>query len=143
MRAIVFDGPGLIALREVPAPTLLNPEDALVRVTLAGICGTDLHVIAGDLLGLERGAIVGQEFVGDIVAIGAGVSRLKVGDHVMASDFTACGHCRWCTRGDHWECSDRAFFGTGRQLFGQCFLVPKRKSGGPHAETTSLRCQWL
>jgi alcohol dehydrogenase len=136
MRAIVFDGPGSIALREVPTPALLDAKDVLVGVTLAGICGTDLHVIDGDPSGLERGAIVGHEFVGDIVAIGAGISQLRVGDHVMASDFTACGHCRWCTRGDHWECSDRAFFGTGSS-FGQVLSGAQAEIVRvPNAETT-------
>ena len=113
MRAIVFDWLGTVALREAPPPELENPADALVRVTMAGICGTDLHVVAGHFKGVERGAIIGHEFVGDVIAVGSGVTQIKVGDHVVASDFTACGHCRWCARGDHWECPERAFFGTG------------------------------
>jgi alcohol dehydrogenase len=113
MRAIVFDGPGSVALREAPPPELEHPADALVRVTMAGICGTDLHVVAGHFKGVERGAVIGHEFVGDVIAVGSGVTQMKVGDHVVASDFTACGHCRWCARGDHWECPERAFFGTG------------------------------
>ena len=113
MRAIVYEGPGSIALRDVPSPELTHPTDALVRVSLAGICGTDLHVIAGDFAGIAPGAVMGHEFIGEIIAAGAAVTRLKVGDRVMASDFSACGRCRWCDRGDHWECTDRAFFGTG------------------------------
>lgn len=113
MRAIVFDGPGHVALREVPPPELAHATDVLVQVTMAGICGTDLHVVAGHFTGVERGAVIGHEFVGNVIAVGSGVTQIKVGDHVVASDFTACGYCRWCARGDHWECPDRAFFGTG------------------------------
>jgi 2-desacetyl-2-hydroxyethyl bacteriochlorophyllide A dehydrogenase len=136
MRAIVYDGPGSVALREAPAPRLVDPEDVLVQVTLAGICGTDLHVIAGDFPGLDRGAVVGHEFVGDIVAVGSGVRWLAVGDHVMSSDFTACGHCRWCGRGDHWECSDRAFFGTGTSFGPALSGAQGEIVRVPHAETT-------
>src|SRR5271168_4224138 len=113
MRAIVFDGPGHVALREVPPPELAHATDVLLQVTMAGICGTDLHVVAGHFTGVERGAVIGHEFVGNVIAVGSGVTQIKVGDHVVASDFTACGYCRWCARGDHWECPDRAFFGTG------------------------------
>ena len=113
MRAIVFDGPERVALREVAAPEISAPTDALVRVAFAGICGTDLHIIAGHFPGLERGAVIGHEFTGEVIATGPGVAGVKAGDHVTASDFTACGHCRWCARGDHWECAQRAFFGSG------------------------------
>lgn len=113
MQAIVYAGPGTVALREVPEPILQAPTDALVRVTMAGICGTDLHAIADDFPGMVPGAILGHEFVGDVIEVGTQVQCIRPGDHVMASDFTACGHCRWCGRGDHWECADRAFFGTG------------------------------
>ncbi len=88
-----------------------------MRVTVAGICGTDLHVVAGHFKGVARGGVIGHEFVGDVIAVGPGVTGIRVGDHVVASDFTACGHCRWCARGDHWERAERAFFGTG-ELFG-------------------------
>jgi len=113
MQAIVYTGPGAVECREVPDPVLHAPTDALVRVTMAGICGTDLHAIGGDFPGMVPGSVLGHEFVGNVIELGAQVQRIRVGDHVMASDFTACGHCRWCGRGDHWECADRAFFGTG------------------------------
>jgi 2-desacetyl-2-hydroxyethyl bacteriochlorophyllide A dehydrogenase len=136
MLAIVLDGPGEVALREVPAPELVGPTDALIRVTMAGICGTDLHVVAGHFEGVERGAVIGHEFVGDVIAIGPGVTGVKVGDHVVASDFTACGHCRWCARGDHWECADRAFFGTG-ESFGPALSGAQAEIvRAPFADTT-------
>lgn len=113
MRALVYRAPNEVALAEVPRPTIAAPGDAIVRVTLAGICGTDLHVVRGDFAGIVPGTVVGHEFVGDVVEVGAAVQRFKAGDAVMASDFTACGRCRWCERDEHWQCRERAFFGTG------------------------------
>jgi alcohol dehydrogenase len=136
MRAIVYESPGSIALRDVPSPEIRHAGDAIVRVGLAGICGTDLHVIAGDFAGIAPGAVVCHEFVGKIIAAGPGVTRLKVGDKVMASDFTACGQCRWCDRGDHWECSDRAFFGTGNSFGAELSGAQAEIVRVPHADTT-------
>ncbi|RBP16071.1 2-desacetyl-2-hydroxyethyl bacteriochlorophyllide A dehydrogenase [Roseiarcus fermentans] len=136
MKAIVFDGPGRIALRDSPEPTLVDATDALVRVTLAGICGTDLHVVAGHFHGVEPGAVVGHEFVGDVVAVGAGVRNIKVGDHVVASDFSACGRCRSCDRGDHWECPERAFFGAGASFGPPLSGAQAELVRAPFADTT-------
>ena len=139
MRAVVHAGPGRVEVRDVPEPAVQAPTDALVRVTLAGVCGTDLHAVAGDFPGMEPGGVVGHEFVGDVVAVGAQVRTLRAGDHVMASDFTACGHCRWCGRGDHWECPDRAFFGTGT-AFGPALPGAQAELVRvPHADTTLCR----
>jgi alcohol dehydrogenase len=113
MRAIVYRGPGEVALAEVPRPTLVEATDAIVKVTLAGLCGTDLHVVRGDFPGMVPGAVLGHEFVGEVVESGSALQRIRVGDRVMSSDFTACGHCGWCDRADHWHCEQRAFFGTG------------------------------
>jgi 2-desacetyl-2-hydroxyethyl bacteriochlorophyllide A dehydrogenase len=136
MRAIAFNGPGSVALREVAPPAILHPTDALIRVTLAGICGTDLHVVAGHFGGLVPGLVVGHEFVGDVIEVGSGVTQIKVGDHVVASDFAACGHCRWCARGDHWECAERAFFGTG-EAFGPLLSGAQAEIvRAPYADTT-------
>lgn len=113
MRAVVYAGPDQIALRDVPEPGLQASTDALVRVTLAGICGTDLHAVAGHFPGMTQGAVVGHEFVGDVIELGSAVTTLNVGDRVMSSDFTSCGRCGWCAQGDNWQCTHREFFGTG------------------------------
>jgi alcohol dehydrogenase len=138
MRALVYAGPKTVRLETVREPVIEHPADALVRIRLSGICGTDLHVIAGNWPGLEQGSILGHEFVGEIVEIGSAVQSLKRGDRVMSSDFSACGLCRWCTRGEHWHCQERAFFGTGR-----CFGPPLAGAQAelvrvPHADTTLL-----
>ncbi|MGS0756550.1 alcohol dehydrogenase catalytic domain-containing protein [Roseateles sp. GG27B] len=113
MRALIYVSPGVVEVANVPIPTLLDPTDAIVKVKLAGICGTDLHVVRGDFPGLVPGTVVGHEFVGEVVDVGRDLRRIKLGNKVMASDFTACGRCNWCDGGDHWHCTKRAFFGTG------------------------------
>ena len=113
MRAVVFAGRNAVRVDDVPEPTIVEPTDAIVRATLCGICGTDLHLIAGDFPGMEPGMTLGHEIVGDVVEVGTAVRHVRPGDRVFASDFVACGRCRWCDRGDHWECAERAFFGSG------------------------------
>jgi 2-desacetyl-2-hydroxyethyl bacteriochlorophyllide A dehydrogenase len=117
MRAVVYAGARSVRVDDVPEPTLLEPDDALVRPSLCGICGTDLHLLAHAGSRLGPGVVLGHEFVGDVVAVGTGVRHIRPGARVFGADFTACGHCRWCDRGDHWECADRRFFGTG-DVFG-------------------------
>ena len=112
MKAVVFVEPGVVEVAAVADPRLVDPTDALVRVHRAAICGTDLHTIT-HAEGLERGAVLGHEFVGVVVATGAAVQVFANGDRVGAADFTACGRCWWCRAGDHWECPHRQFFGTG------------------------------
>lgn len=113
MRAVIYTGPGRVSLAEVPKPALIEPTDALVRVTMAGVCGTDLHVVRGDFPGVAHGTVLGHEFVGEVLEVGSAVGRIRRGGIVMASDFAACGLCSLCERGHHWHCHERAFFGTG------------------------------
>lgn len=117
MRAVVWDGPDRVSLSTVPDPTPLADTDAVVQVRLSAVCGTDLHVTAGHAPGMRPGAVLGHEYVGTVVAAGAAVRRVGVGTEVMGSDYTACGVCWWCDRGQHWHCPHRQFFGTGA-IFG-------------------------
>lgn len=136
MRAVVLQARGQVGVANVPAPTLLESTDAIVRVTLSGICGTDLHVVRGDFAGIQPGAILGHEFVGEVVEVGRAVQRIRLGDKVMSSDFTACGRCAWCDEGHHWHCADRAFFGTGTS-FGPALPGAQAEFVRvPHADTT-------
>ena len=110
-----------------------------MKVTLAGICGTDLHVVRGDFPGIQPGAVVSHEFVGEVVEVGHEVRRVRPGDAVMASDFSACGACGWCDRGAHWHCRQRAFFGTGTS-FGPALAGAQAEFVRvPHADTTLAR----
>jgi 2-desacetyl-2-hydroxyethyl bacteriochlorophyllide A dehydrogenase len=136
MRAVVYKGPGLVELSDVPQPHLADATDALVRVTHAGICGTDLHVVKGDFPGMVPGNVVGHEFVGEVVDLGRAVQRLRVGDMVMSSDFTACGICRWCDRAEHWQCGERAFFGTGTAFGPMLSGAQAEYVRVPHADRT-------
>jgi alcohol dehydrogenase len=136
MRAVVFAGTDRVAVEHVADPPAPGPGEALVRVSLAGICGTDLHVIHGDFPGVSPGMVIGHEFVGRVEAIGTGVHRLAVGDTVMTSDFTACGRCRWCDRRSHWHCEQRAFFGTGTYFGPALAGAQAERVLVPHADTT-------
>jgi threonine dehydrogenase-like Zn-dependent dehydrogenase len=103
MRAAVFIGKGQIELREVPRPEP-RPGEALVRITLTTICGTDVHILKGEYP-VKPGLIVGHEPVGRIEALGAGVVGFQTGDRVIVGAITPCGQCRACLSGDGAQCS--------------------------------------
>jgi threonine dehydrogenase-like Zn-dependent dehydrogenase len=112
MKAVVYAGEGRVRTDDVPDPGPEEPTDAVIRVEHAAVCGTDLHLVSeGEQLPV--GFVLGHEFAGRIVALGDGVHGHQVGDRVVGADFAACGTCWWCRRGDHWECPQRRFFGTG------------------------------
>jgi alcohol dehydrogenase len=104
MKALVYHGPGTKAWEEVPKPTIIDATDAIVRVDATTICGSDLHILKGDVPAVTDGRILGHEAVGTVDAVGAGVQHLAVGDRVLVSCITACGSCRFCRE----------------QRFGQC-----------------------
>lgn len=117
MRAVVYRGPGNIRLEEMPEPVVRDPEDVVVRVTLAGICGSDLHVLHGLLPQMEAGSVIGHEFVGVVHEAGPAVERLKPGDRVVGPAAVWCGRCRACVKRMPWACEKGAIFGNG-PLFG-------------------------
>src|SRR5258708_34543619 len=96
MRALVYHGPGTKAWEEVPKPEISAATDAIVRVDAVTICGTDLHILKGDVPTVEQGRILGHEAVGTVVEVGAGVGGVKPGDRVLVSCISACGSCRYC-----------------------------------------------
>src|SRR3954447_12384357 len=104
MRALVYHGPGKKAWEEVPKPTVQADTDAIVRVDAVTICGTDLHILKGDVPAVTDGRILGHEAVGTVEEIGAGVKTVKVGDKVLVSCITACGACRFCREGRYGQC---------------------------------------
>ena len=99
MKALVYHGPGNKKLEEVPKPTLRDATDAIVRISKTTICGTDLHILKGDLTTVAAGRTLGHEGTGVIEDIGTGVSRFRRGDRVLISCITACGKCEYCRRG--------------------------------------------
>ena len=98
MKALVYHGPGKKNLEDVPKPALRDATDAVVRITKTTICGTDLHILKGDVSTVSVGRILGHEGIGVIEEAGAGVSRFHKGDHVLISCITACGKCDYCRR---------------------------------------------
>jgi len=99
MKALVYHGPGNKKLEDVPKPVLREATDAVVRITKTTICGTDLHILKGDVATVAAGRILGHEGTGVIEETGTGVSRFRKGDRVLISCITACGKCEYCRRG--------------------------------------------
>ena len=104
MKAVVYHGPGRMGFEEVADPVLQAETDALVRVDAVTICGTDLHILHGDVPAVTDGRILGHEAVGTVVEVGAGVRTLKPGDRVLVSCITSCGSCRFCREGRYGQC---------------------------------------
>jgi alcohol dehydrogenase len=104
MKALVYHGPGKRSWEEKPRPSIQQPTDAIVRVTTSTICGTDLHILKGDLPSVTDGRILGHEAVGVIEEIGAGVSQFRVGDKVIVSCVTACLTCDFCRKQMYSHC---------------------------------------
>ncbi|MEU9825403.1 zinc-dependent alcohol dehydrogenase family protein [Micromonospora chersina] len=104
MKALVYGGPGEKSWSEIPDPTIVDPRDAIIRVDAVTICGTDLHILGGDVPEVQPGRVLGHEAVGTVVAVGDGVAGLEVGDRVLASCISACGVCRYCREGAYGQC---------------------------------------
>ncbi len=109
MKAVCWMGPEKISVESVPDPTILNPRDAIVRITSTAICGSDLHLYNGFIPTMEQGDIVGHEFMGEVVEVGKGISpdKLKAGDRVVVPFTIACGNCFFCRR-QLWSCCDNS-----------------------------------
>jgi alcohol dehydrogenase len=104
MQALVYHGPGHKAWEEVPEPEITDEADVIVRVDATTICGTDLHILAGDVPGVLPGRILGHEAVGTVEEAGDGVHTLAPGDRVLVSCISACGTCRFCREGRYGQC---------------------------------------
>jgi len=96
MRATVWSGRNTVQVEEVPDPKILNPRDAIVRITSTAICGSDLHLYDGYIPAMRRGDVLGHEFMGEVVEVGRGVGNLRVGDRVVVPFPIACGACWSC-----------------------------------------------
>jgi threonine dehydrogenase-like Zn-dependent dehydrogenase len=96
MRAVCWNGKGDVRVETVPDPEILNPRDAIVKVTSTAICGSDLHLFGGFIPTMKKGDILGHEFMGEVVDVGKGVGNLKAGDRIAVPFAIACGNCWFC-----------------------------------------------
>lgn len=134
MNALVFNGAGQRAWEDRPRPVLCETGDAIVRITTSTICGTDLHILKGDVPSVTPGRILGHEGVGLVEAVGTSVSAFKAGDRVLVSCITACGTCDFCGRGMRSHCR------TGGWILGN--TIDGTQAGFvriPHADTSLYR----
>ena len=131
MKALVYGGPGTRSWTEIPDPTIRDPRDAIIRVDAVTICGTDLHILKGDVPSCEPGRILGHEGVGVIHEAGSAVSSFKPGDHVLMSCISSCGKCEYCRRGMYSHCTTGGWI-LGNRIDGTQAQYVRI----PHAETS-------
>jgi alcohol dehydrogenase len=113
MKALVYHGPGQRGWDAVPDPSIVDPTDAIVRIDTSTICGTDLHILKGDVPETTPGTVLGHEAVGTVESVGTGVSTVSPGDRVLMSCVSSCGRCRYCKEGRYGQC-----LGGGGWIFG-------------------------
>lgn len=106
MKALVYAGPGKKEIRELEKPKIINAGDAVVKLLKTTICGTDLHILSGDVPVVKEGTILGHEGIGIVDEIGPGVNNFKVGDKVIISCVTVCGKCEYCKKSLYAHCED-------------------------------------
>jgi alcohol dehydrogenase len=104
MKALVYEGPGQKSWKEVSDPVVTSDTDAIIQVDLTTICGSDLHILKGDVPETPIGLILGHEAVGTVQQVGSSVKTIKVGDRVLVSCISACGACRYCREGRYGQC---------------------------------------
>lgn len=134
MKALVYRGPGRKSLEEHAMPVIAEPGDAIVRITHTTICGTDLHILKGDVPTCQPGRVLGHEGVGIVEEVGSGVVAFSPGDHVLISCITACGRCGYCRRGMYSHCE------TGGWILGNAIDGTQAEFVRiPHADTSLYR----
>ncbi|MBW4888556.1 zinc-dependent alcohol dehydrogenase family protein [Mucilaginibacter sp. HMF5004] len=106
MKALVYHGPGNKAFEDKPRPTIKIATDAIVKILKTTICGTDLHIMKGDVPAVTDGRIIGHEGVGIVEETGSAVTNFRKGDHVIISCITSCGKCSYCKKGMYSHCTD-------------------------------------
>ncbi len=132
MKALCWYGKQDVRVETVPDPTILNPRDAIVRITLTAICGSDLHLYDGAIPTMQRGDILGHEFMGEVVAVGSEVKKLAVGDRVVVPFPISCGKCAHCAETEYSLCdnsnpnatvAEAAYGYSGAALFGYSHML--------------------
>src|ERR1700693_3409061 len=133
MKALIYQGPGKKALEQRPKPEIAAATDAIVKISKTTICGTDLHILKGDVPSCQPGRILGHEGVGVIDQVGSGVTAFKPGDRVLISCISACGKCEYCRKLMFSHCT------TGGWILGNRLDGNQAQDWGiPSAVTSSL-----
>src|SRR5512141_1525574 len=132
MKAVCWEGKKNVQVLSVPDPSIINPRDAIVKITTSAICGSDLHLYDGYIPSMQRGDILGHEFMGEVVEVGPAVKNLSVGDRVIVPFTIACGNCYFC-KNQLWSLCDNsnpnaymmeAMYGfSGSGLFGYSHMM--------------------
>nr|HRO67812.1 alcohol dehydrogenase catalytic domain-containing protein [Pseudobdellovibrionaceae bacterium] len=153
MKALCWEGKHSIKMKTVSDPQILSPGDAIVKVTTAAICGSDLHLYNGVIPSMEKGDIMGHETMGEVVEVGPLVKRLQVGDRIVIPFDIACGHCHRCQAEEYSTCdnsnpnailADTLYGHGGSGLFGYSHIYGGYAGGQaeylrvPFADTNSL-----
>lgn len=153
MKALCWMGKHEIGLRNVKEPQILNPHDAIIKVTSAAICGSDLHIYNGTIPTMQKGDILGHETMGEVVAVGKLVSKIKLGDRVVIPFDIACGSCHHCELEEYSACdntnpnsaiADKFYGHSGAGLFGYSHMYGGYAGGQaeflrvPFADTNSI-----
>lgn len=132
MRALCWQGVDDVRVESVPDPSILNPRDAIIKVSRTAICGSDLHLLDGYIPTMQRGDILGHEFMGEVVEVGDEVHNLQVGDRVVVPFTISCGHCHYCSEGEFAACDnsnpnawmvDKAYGYSPAGLFGYSHML--------------------
>jgi threonine dehydrogenase-like Zn-dependent dehydrogenase len=113
MKGVTLHAPGDVRVEEVDDPQLLEPTDAIIRITLSAICGSDLHLYHGTIPGVLPGTVIGHEYTGVVEAVGSGVRSFKTGDRVVGCFHVACGTCSACRKGQFHQCQNGGVLGYG------------------------------
>jgi threonine dehydrogenase-like Zn-dependent dehydrogenase len=147
MKAVVFHDVGDIRLEDVPEPAIEQPGDAIVRITVSAICGTDLHFVRGTFSGMQDGTILGHEAVGVVEQVGSAVRNVAPGDRVVIPSTIACGYCSYCRSGYYAQCDNAnpngpaagtAFYG-GPKLSGPFNGLQAEKARVPFASINLVK----
>lgn len=153
MQALCWQGKHNVDIRSVPDPRILNPHDAIIKVTTAAICGSDLHLYDGYIPTMQKGDILGHETMGEVVEVGPMIKKLKVGDRVVIPFDISCGHCNHCVDKNYSFCdntnpnasmADKQYGYSGAAMFGYSHMFGGYAGGQsqflrvPFADTNSL-----
>ena len=144
MKALVYHGPGKRAWEDRPKPAIKEPTDAVVRITTSTICGTDLHILKGDVPSVTDGRILGHEGVGVVEEVGSAVTDVHAGDQVLISCITSCGKCDFCKKGMYSHCRAGGWI-LGNTIDGtqaEYVRIPHADTSLYHVPAAATRRRW-